>query len=304
MLVVLVVALVIGVTQSNEPPTNAERLTTIAKTIRCPFCSGESVAESDSAVSQEIRLDIAKRLQAGQTDNQIRGALADQYGEFVLLNPAPTGVTSIVWILPVVVLVVAIAGLAAAFRRWRLGSDVHATAADRELVGRALAGEDTASALRTDDPEMGGGRWRPPAPGRSKAGRAPRRVGDDEAGAPASGEGRGHRTQSTRTAPASAGQVIERGSPPTSWRSARGAARFLLTSLRDLEAEHDVGDVDERLRAAEGRLHRAPSRIIRSIDSHHRLVSPCPGPRGAAGSWWWARCWRWRSSPVLVARSA
>ncbi|MGZ4729656.1 MAG: hypothetical protein ACXWB2_18220, partial [Acidimicrobiales bacterium] len=73
---------------------------------------------------------------------------------------------SIVWILPVVVFVVAIAAMAAAFRRWRLRSDVHATAADRELVGRALAGEPTAGEPGSspgaewvdDDPEMGSGR--------------------------------------------------------------------------------------------------------------------------------------------------
>ena len=112
-------ALGVGVTHDSEPPTNAERLTSVAKTIRCPYCSGESVAESDAAVSQEIRLDIAKRIQAGQTDDQIRSALADQYGDFVLLTPAATGVTSIVWILPVVVLFVAVAGLASAFRRWQ-----------------------------------------------------------------------------------------------------------------------------------------------------------------------------------------
>ena len=124
----------------------------MAKTIRCPYCSGESVAESDAAVSQEIRLDIAKRLQAGQTDDQIRSALADQYGDFVLLTPSATGVTSIVWILPVVVLIVGIAGLASAFRRWKGKSTVHATDADRALVGRALAGEPD------EDPEMGSGR--------------------------------------------------------------------------------------------------------------------------------------------------
>ena len=156
---VLVVALGVGLTHDTEPPTNAERLTAVAKTIRCPYCSGESVAESDAAVSQEIRLDIAKRLQAGQTDDQIRSALADQYGDFVLLTPSATGVTSIVWILPVVVLVVAIAGLAAAFRRWKLRSDVHATAADRALVDRALAGEATAGTESiAEDPEMGSGR--------------------------------------------------------------------------------------------------------------------------------------------------
>lgn len=153
MLVVLVVALAIGVTQSNEPPTNAERLTAIGKSLRCLQCSGESVADSNSAFAQEVRLDIAKRLQAGQTDGQITSDLADQYGEVILYTPAATGVTSIVWILPVVVLVVAGAGLAAAFRRWQQRSDVHATDADRELVGRALAADAVG-----DDAEMGSGR--------------------------------------------------------------------------------------------------------------------------------------------------
>ncbi|MGZ4692293.1 MAG: cytochrome c-type biogenesis protein [Acidimicrobiales bacterium] len=166
MALVLVVALAVGVSQSHEAPTNADRLNAIGKTIKCLQCSGESVADSNAAFSQEVRLDIAKRIQAGQTDDQIRTALADSYGERILLTPAATGVTSIVWILPVVVFVVALAGMVAAFRRWRLRSDVHATAADRELVGRALAGEPTAGEPGSspgaewvdDDPEMGSGR--------------------------------------------------------------------------------------------------------------------------------------------------
>lgn len=159
MALVLVVALGIGITQSQEAPTNADRLNAIGKTVKCLQCSGESVADSNAAFSQEVRLDIAKRIKAGQTDDQIRTALADSYGERILLTPAATGVTSIVWILPVVVLIVGIAGLAAAFRRWRLGSDVHATDADRELVGLALAGKATAGSMpRDDDPEMGSGR--------------------------------------------------------------------------------------------------------------------------------------------------
>ena len=159
MALVLVVALGVGITQTTGAPTNAERLNGIGKTVKCLQCSGETVADSNAAFSQEVRLDIAKRIQAGQTDDQIRTALADSYGERILLTPAATGVTSIVWILPVVVLVVAIAGLAAAFRRWKLRSDVHATAADRALVDRALAGEATAGTEPiAEDPEMGSGR--------------------------------------------------------------------------------------------------------------------------------------------------
>ncbi len=161
MALVLVVALGVGITQTQDAPTNADRLNSIGKTVKCLQCSGESVADSNAAFSQEVRLDIAKRIKAGQTDDQIRTALADSYGERILLTPAATGVTSIVWILPVVVLIVAIAALAAAFRRWRLGSDIHATAEDRELVGLALSGKPTASPASPpvdDDPEMGSGR--------------------------------------------------------------------------------------------------------------------------------------------------
>ena len=77
----------------------------------------------------------------------------------MLLTPTATGVTTLVWIIPVVALVLAIAGLAVAFRRWKRKGDVHATAADRELVGRALAdGSPPTAGWLDDDPEMGSGR--------------------------------------------------------------------------------------------------------------------------------------------------
>jgi cytochrome c-type biogenesis protein CcmH len=136
--VVLGITLFIGTRTSSTPPTNADRLLTISRTIKCPVCSGESVAESNASVSVAIRADIGKRLEQGQTDDQIRQYYADTYGEYILLTPQATGVTSLVWILPVIGLVLALAGLVVVFRRWKVRGDVHATAADRELVGRAL----------------------------------------------------------------------------------------------------------------------------------------------------------------------
>jgi len=49
---------------------------------------------------------------------------------------------------------------------------------------------------------------------------------------------------------------------------------FLLTSLRDLEAEHDVGDVDDHdyEELKDDYTARAAS-VIRAIDSHHQLVA-------------------------------
>jgi len=156
MALVLAAALFVGTVTQHEAPTTADRLTNIARTIKCPVCSGESVAESNAQISQEIRKDIGVRLGEGQTDDQIREAYRAQYGDYILLTPSSSGVTSIVWVLPVVLLVVALAGLVAAFSRWRVRGEVHATDADRALVADALAGDDSSGDDGSD--EMGSGR--------------------------------------------------------------------------------------------------------------------------------------------------
>ncbi len=76
MLVVLAVALVIGTFGSSGPETNADRVIAISRTLKCPVCSGESVAESNADASLDIRADIAKRLDQGQSADQIRAYYA------------------------------------------------------------------------------------------------------------------------------------------------------------------------------------------------------------------------------------
>ena len=55
-----------------------------------------------------IRADIARHVEQGQTDDQIHAYLISRYGQDLLLTPASTGASSLVWILPVVALVSAI----------------------------------------------------------------------------------------------------------------------------------------------------------------------------------------------------
>jgi cytochrome c-type biogenesis protein CcmH len=164
MAVILVIALVVGTLASSAPQTNADRVMAISRTLKCPVCDGESVAESNADASLQIRADIAKRLDQGQTADQIRAYYAspDRYGPGVLLTPSSSGVSSLVWIIPVIALVISMAVLVALFRRWKVRGDVHATEADRELVGAALAMPDEDDEQREgeepDDPEQGSGR--------------------------------------------------------------------------------------------------------------------------------------------------
>lgn len=118
-LVALAVLLTYGSLDGGDTLSDAERAAAIARSLRCPQCAGESVAESNVSVAREIRADIARRVDAGQSDAEIRDAYAVLYGESILLTPPARGFGSLVWIIPAIVGLTAAAGLAFAFRRWR-----------------------------------------------------------------------------------------------------------------------------------------------------------------------------------------
>ena len=138
MAAVLVAALAIGVADDGGPRTPEERARNLAETVACPACDGQSVAESDAAASRGIRTLIAERIDQGASDDAIRDELVATWGESILLTPDSSGVGGLVWVLPVVALVLALAGVGYVFWRWRGMAAVHASDADRELVDRAL----------------------------------------------------------------------------------------------------------------------------------------------------------------------
>jgi cytochrome c-type biogenesis protein CcmH len=140
---VLIGALTIGllvfatVDRDDGAQTNSERVYALAGQFACPQCAGQSIAESDIPIAREIRNEIGIRLEQGQTEDQIRQYLVGIYGENIDYKPRATGVAGLVWVIPVVAVVVAGAGLAAVFRRWRNEERTLATDEDRELVERA-----------------------------------------------------------------------------------------------------------------------------------------------------------------------
>ena len=137
--IIVIGALVFGAVDDGGARSPDERARNLAGSIACPQCDGQSVADSDSDAADGIRSVIERRIAEGASDAEIRDELAAAYGERVLLTPGRSGVSSLVWTLPVVVVVVAFAGLTLAFRRWRGGAGARASDADRALVARARA---------------------------------------------------------------------------------------------------------------------------------------------------------------------
>ncbi|HKB80318.1 MAG TPA: cytochrome c-type biogenesis protein CcmH [Thermoanaerobaculia bacterium] len=83
-----------------------QRTYEIASLLRCPVCQGMSVADSPSTVAQDMKAQVHDLLARGYTQEQILGYFEHSYGQFVLLKPKFRGVNTLVWILPIFVLVV------------------------------------------------------------------------------------------------------------------------------------------------------------------------------------------------------
>ena len=134
---VLLVALGVGLQPDDTARTPEERVFEVASGYKCPTCRSQSVAGSEAPSARAIRAEIERRLEAGESEQQIRDYLVGRFGEEVVLTPSSSGVTGLVWIIPVVAFALGAAGLGLAFRRWSRRPSVHASAADRERVAEA-----------------------------------------------------------------------------------------------------------------------------------------------------------------------
>jgi cytochrome c-type biogenesis protein CcmH len=149
-LVVIVAALSVGAFAERPPRTDADRVRALAEQVACPTCAGQAVAFSNAPLAESIRLEIARQVDAGRTDEQVLAFLVERYREEVLLRPPAAGMSSLVWVLPVVAAIGGVAALAATFRRWRR-EEVTASDSDRRLVAAYLAEVDERYLAEADE---------------------------------------------------------------------------------------------------------------------------------------------------------
>jgi cytochrome c-type biogenesis protein CcmH len=105
--------------RATPAAADAARVARITAEIRCPTCRGLSAAESDAETAVAIKAEVANQVHQGRSDGDILAYMRDRYGTDILLRPPASGFAGLVWALPVIGFVVAAAGLAFAFRRWR-----------------------------------------------------------------------------------------------------------------------------------------------------------------------------------------
>jgi cytochrome c-type biogenesis protein CcmH len=82
--------------------------------VRCLVCQNQTIADSTAPLAVDLRREIRRMLEAGQSEEQIKTFLLERYGDFVLYRPRWQTNTAMLWLAPGLLLLIGAAAL------WRI----------------------------------------------------------------------------------------------------------------------------------------------------------------------------------------
>ncbi len=122
--------------------------------LRCPVCQGLSVTDSHAAMAVSMKMQVGELLARGYTEKQILAYFERSYGQFVLLEPKFEGITSLVWLLPILAL--ALGMVVVIFKMKNLAREPRSAAAAPEIADATVESTDDAYLARVRDLVSGG----------------------------------------------------------------------------------------------------------------------------------------------------
>jgi cytochrome c-type biogenesis protein CcmH len=111
----------IGQQAANQMGTDSvleARTSAVAAQLRCPVCQGLSIQDSPSELSQQMRSLVRDQLAEGKTPDEVKAYFISKYGEWILLEPEAKGFNSLVYLLPLFLVVGGGALIVVVVRRW------------------------------------------------------------------------------------------------------------------------------------------------------------------------------------------
>jgi cytochrome c-type biogenesis protein CcmH len=85
-------------------PRLEARARALSAQLRCLVCQNESIDESHADLARDLRVLVRERLQAGDSEDQIRAFLVRRFGDFILLKPPFKFETWLLWGAPFLIL--------------------------------------------------------------------------------------------------------------------------------------------------------------------------------------------------------
>ncbi|MHC9246022.1 heme lyase NrfEFG subunit NrfF [Aeromonas jandaei] len=102
-------ALASGVdTYQFRHPELQNRAQELARALRCPQCQNQNLVESNSPIARDLRLEVYRWVDEGQSDEQVIARMTERFGDFVRYDPPFKNSTALLWGGPALVLLLAI----------------------------------------------------------------------------------------------------------------------------------------------------------------------------------------------------
>ena len=105
-------AFAIDPTEALEDPEQQALYETITEETRCLVCQNQTIADSTAPLAADLRREIRKKVEADQSEAEIKDFLVDRYGDFVLYNPRFESWNIVLWLAPGMLLLIGFIALA------------------------------------------------------------------------------------------------------------------------------------------------------------------------------------------------
>ena len=91
-------------TYEFESEALQERYLALSAELRCPKCQNQSISDSDAGIAQDMRTRVHSMILEGRSDDEIVDYFVSRYGDFVSYRPPVNAQTSVLWLVPLILL--------------------------------------------------------------------------------------------------------------------------------------------------------------------------------------------------------
>ncbi len=98
-------------------PIQQELYEQLTREVRCLVCQNQTISDSSAPLAADLRQEIRRLIEAGQSEAEIKTFLLERYGDFVLYRPRFMPTTALLWLAPVLLLVIGGFGLRRSIQR-------------------------------------------------------------------------------------------------------------------------------------------------------------------------------------------
>lgn len=95
-------------TAELDDPAQQAMYEDITDEVRCLVCQNQTIADSTAPLAADLRREIRRMIEEGQSEDDIKDFLVERYGGFVLYTPRFESWNIALWLAPAVLLAIGI----------------------------------------------------------------------------------------------------------------------------------------------------------------------------------------------------